>query len=423
MVVASKVYLWDTLVGVVFWDVRYNTARFEYDPSFLQSSLPIAPLTMPLRAGVFQFPELNSDTFMGLPGVLADSLPDAFGRALLNQWLRAQNRENANPVERLCYQGKRSMGALEFQPTLNDKLYESSAIDVGSLVDVASMALQNKEMFGTSMAEPTQAMLDILRVGTSAGGQRAKAVIAYNDVTKEVRSGQVEAPNGFDYWLLKLDGVTNQTLGDPQHFGQIEYVHYLLAKKAGIQMTECRLMREHDRAHFMTKRFDRLNGEKVHMLTLCGIAHLDYKRLHLYSYENAFSVMRQLQLPMPQIEEFYRRMVFNVIARNQDDHTKNISFLMDKQGQWRLSPAYDMSWAYNPSGGWTNQHQMSVNGKWDNITKEDLLKVGIEVNVKKAALIIEQVQEAISTWVQEARNEGIPQHTIEQIENTRAYIY
>lgn len=423
MVVASKVYLWDTLVGVVFWDVRYNTASFEYDPSFLQSGLPIAPLTMPLRAGVFQFPELNSDTFMGLPGVLADSLPDAFGRALLNQWLRAQNRENANPVERLCYQGKRSMGALEFQPTLNDKLYESSAIDVGSLVDVASMALQNKEMFGTSMAEPTQAMLDILRVGTSAGGQRAKAVIAYNDVTKEVRSGQVEAPNGFDYWLLKLDGVTNQTLGDPQHFGQIEYVHYLLAKKAGIQMTECRLMREHDRAHFMTKRFDRLNGEKVHMLTLCGIAHLDYKRLHLYSYENAFSVMRQLQLPMPQIEEFYRRMVFNVIARNQDDHTKNISFLMDKQGQWRLSPAYDMSWAYNPSGGWTNQHQMSVNGKWDNITKEDLLKVGIEVNVKKAALIIEQVQEAISTWVQEARNEGIPQHTIEQIENTRAYIY
>lgn len=422
MVVASKVYLWDTLVGVVFWDVRYNTARFEYDPSFLQSGLPIAPLTMPLRAGVFQFPELNSDTFMGLPGVLADSLPDAFGRALLNQWLRAQNRENANPVERLCYQGKRSMGALEFQPTLNDKLYESSAIDVGSLVDVASMALQNKEMFGTSMAEPTQAMLDILRVGTSAGGQRAKAVIAYNDATKEVRSGQVEAPNGFDYWLLKLDGVTNQTLGDPQHFGQIEYVHYLLAKKAGIQMTECRLMREHDRAHFMTKRFDRLNGEKVHMLTLCGIAHLDYKRLHLYSYENAFSVMRQLQLPMPQIEEFYRRMVFNIIARNQDDHTKNISFLMDKQGQWRLSPAYDMSWAYNPSGGWTNQHQMSVNGKWDNITKEDLLKVGTEVNVKKAGLIIEQVQEAISTWAQEARNEGIPQPTIEQIENTRAYI-
>jgi serine/threonine-protein kinase HipA len=260
-------------------------------------------------------------------------------------------------------------------------------------------------------------------VGTSAGGQRAKAVIAYNDTTGEVRSGQLSAPEGFDYWLIKLDGVTNKELGDPQHFGEIEYIHYLLAKEAGINMTECRLLRENGRAHFMTRRFDRQNGEKIHMQTLCGLAHYDFRQLRMYSYEQAFQVMRRLRLPYSDAEEFFRRMVFNVVARNQDDHTKNISFLMDKTGTWHLSPAYDMSWAYNPSGEWTSVHQMSINNKWDDITREDLLKVAYEMNIKKAPKIIDQVVDAVALWPTLAQTRSdIPQPTIDYISSTRHFV-
>jgi len=333
-----------------------------------------------------------------------------------------QQRDNANPVERLCYQGTRSMGALEFAPVMERGLSDSTNIEVANLVKVASMALHNKEALQTSFAEPTEALMDILRVGTSAGGQRAKAVIAYNDETGEVRSGQVDAPAGFDYWLIKLDGVTNSLLGDPQHFGEIEYVHYLLAKKAGIDMTECRLLHENNRAHFMTRRFDRQHGEKLHMQTLCGLAHYDYNLLHAYSYEQAFSVMRALYLPYPQAEEFFRRMVFNVVACNQDDHTKNISFLMDKTGTWRLSPAYDMSWAYSSQGVWTQCHQMSLNGKRSGITRDDLLAVAKNMNIKKAARIIDQVTEAVSTWKAEASAYDIAPEVVDMIEKTHVYL-
>ena len=360
---------------------------------------------------------------MGLPGMLAEALPDAFGRALLDNWLAAQGRQDANPVERLCFQGKRSMGALEFVPSKERALSSEQAIEVGTLVQAAREALHNKEAFVTNMSKSEEALLDIIRVGTSAGGQRAKAVIAYNDATGEVRSGQTTAPEGFNYWLIKLDGVTNKELGDPTHFGEIEYVHYLLAKAAGINMTECRLYREHDRAHFMTRRFDRVNGHKLHMQTLCGLAHYDFNMLHVYSYEQAFGIMRRMRLTYPEAEELYRRMVFNVVARNQDDHTKNISFLMNRRGEWRLSPAYDMSWAYNPQGGWTATHQMSINNKWDNITRDDLLSVAHEMNVKRAKLIIEQVVDAVSRWPQFAKeNSDIPQTTIDAIERTHVYL-
>ena len=330
MVTTAEVHLWGHKIGVVLWNEQRGCASFEYTSEFIRSGLEVAPLAMPLRQQTYSFPDLPYNTFLGLPGLLAEALPDAFGRVLLDNWLASQGRQNANPVERLCFQGQRSMGALEFVPAQERALSTEQTIEVDGLVQAAREALHNKEAFVMNMSHSEEALLDIIRVGTSAGGQRAKAVIAYNDATGEVRSGQTTAPEGFDYWLIKLDGVTNKELGDPMHFGEIEYVHYLMAKQAGINMTECRLYREHDRAHFMTRRFDRVNGHKLHMQTLCGIAHFDFNMLHAYSYEQAFAVMRQLRLPYTDAEELFRRMVFNVVARNQDDHTKNISFLMDK---------------------------------------------------------------------------------------------
>ena len=417
--------LWGERIGAVAWDERRQTAVFRYDETFAQRGIELSPLMMPVgQKGVFEFPDLDRHTFNGLPGLLADSLPDDFGRALLDRWLASVGKTMANPIERLCYQGKRSMGALEFVPAYASYLEQSEKIEIDSLIAVANEVLQSKGAFQTNLNDDRkEAIANIIRVGTSAGGQRAKAVIAYNDTTGEVRSGQLSAPEGFDYWLLKLDGVTNKELGDPQHFGEIEYIHYLLAKEAGINMTECRLLRENGRAHFMTRRFDRENGEKIHMQTLCGLAHYDFRRLRMYSYEQVFQVMRRLRLPYADAEEFFRRMVFNVVARNQDDHTKNISFLMDKTGTWRLSPAYDMSWAYNPSGEWTSAHQMSINNKYDAITREDLLKVAYEMNIKKATKIIDQVVDAVSHWPTLAKTRSdIPQPTIDYIESTRNFV-
>lgn len=425
MVTTADVYLWGQKVGTVLWNENRLCANFEYAPEFIRSGLEVAPLTMPLAPKVYSFQNRDSyKTFLGLPGLLAEALPDAFGRVLLDKWLAAQGRENANPVERLCYQGKRGMGALEFVPAYADYLEQSEKLEIDSLIEVANQVLANREAFHANLqSDAKEAIANIIRVGTSAGGQRAKAVIAYNDATGEVRSGHTTAPQGFDFWLLKLDGVTNKELGDPTHWGEVEYVHSIIAKQAGINMTECRLYRENGRAHFMTRRFDRVNGEKLHMQTLCGLAHYDFNMLHAYSYEQAFGIMRRLRLPYTDAEEFFRRMVFNVVARNQDDHTKNISFLMDRQGVWHLSPAYDMSWAYNPAGGWTATHQMSINNKWDNITRDDLLSVAYEMNVKRATKIIDQVSEAVSHWRQLAHElTEIPQATIDAIEQTRVYL-
>jgi serine/threonine-protein kinase HipA len=356
---------------------------------------------MPIgKRTTYTFRTLPKDTFMGLPGLLADALPDAYGKALLDRWLAMQGRTFANPIERLCYQGRRSMGALEFEPAQDSYLEQSNTIELNSLVQVAAEVLQQKTFLHTNLKENAkEALVNMIKVGTSAGGQRAKAVIAYNDRTGEVRSGQVEAPDGFNHWLLKFDGVTNAILGDPQHYGKIEYVYYKMAVAAGIEMTECRLLEENGRAHFMTRRFDRINkNEKLHTQTLCGLAHYDYKMLHAYSYEQVFQVMRLLHLSYIQAEQMFRRMVFNVIARNQDDHTKNISFLMNKSGTWKLSPAYDVSWAYNPAGEWTSRHQMSINNKWDEITRADLLKVAINMHIKQANECIDEICEAVSAW-------------------------
>jgi serine/threonine-protein kinase HipA len=424
MVNLAKVYIWGEYAGAVLWNENTGFATFEYEPSFARKGWDLSPLMMPINENrAHSFRELSKDTFMGLPGLLADALPDAYGKALLDRWLASLGREFANPVERLCYQSKRSMGALEFMPAKDDYLDESSAIEISSLVQIAAEVLSDKADLKTNLKEDTkEALINIIKVSTSAGGQRAKAVIAYNDTTGEVRSGQLEAAEGFNHWLLKLDGVTNAALGDPQHYGKIEYAYYKMALKAGIEMTECRLLEENGRSHFMTKRFDRMGGfEKIHMQTLCGIAHYDYKMLHAYSYEQAFQVMRRLRLPYGQAEQMFKRMVFNVIARNQDDHTKNISFLMDKTGTWKLSPAYDMSWAYNPKGEWTSHHQMSINNKWDNITRADLIAVAEAMHIKKADSIINETCDAVSMWTTIAKELDIPSNMIVKIDDTLLY--
>ena len=422
MVTTAEVHLWGELIGVALWNEQGGYASFQYTPEFINKGIEVSPILMPLSDRIYSFPELSSQTFLGMPGLLADALPDRFGRALLDQWLAMNNRTQANPVERLCYQGKRCMGALEFAPAQNRGFDEISVIEVASLVKVASDVLHDRAILQTNMGQPTEALMDILRVGTSAGGQRAKAVIAYNDETQEVRSGQLDAPKGFDYWLLKLDGVTNSQLGDPQHYGEIEYVYYLMAKLAGINMTECRLLHENNRSHFMTRRFDRVNGAKVHMQTLCGLTHSDYNVRNSCSYEQAFAYMRQLYLPYPQAEEFFRRMVFNVVACNQDDHTKNISFLMDQTGKWSLSPAYDMSWAYNSNGIWTQTHQMSIRGKQKDITREDVLEVARQMNIKRPNELIDQVVDAVGQWQQLAMQYPIPQEIIDYIQSTHQYL-
>ena len=424
MVNLAKVHIWGEYAGAVLWDDSRDLASFEFDPDFRRKGWDLSPLMMPLsHTGVHSFPGLSRDTFMGLPGLLADALPDSYGKALLDRWLNAQGRTFANPVERLCYQGKRSMGALEFEPAQDVDLESADAIDVRTLVAIAAEVLNQKNSLNTNLkGNKKEAIASIIKVSTSAGGQRAKAVIAYNEATGEIRSGQVDVPDGFTHWLLKLDGVTNKLLGDPQHFGQIEYAYYLMAVQAGLEMMECRLLEENGRSHFMTKRFDRIgSGEKVHMQTLCGLAHYDYGMKRAYSYEQAFEVMRRLRLPYPQAEQMYRRMVFNVIARNQDDHTKNISFLMDRTGNWRLSPAYDVSWAYNPKGEWTSHHQMSINGKWDSITRNDLLEVATKMNIKHADEIIDSVRDAVSGWEKTALKCGVPEETVRQIEQSLIY--
>ena len=418
MVDVARVILFGIPVGTFRWDEQYSLARFEYDKGFVGKGLEPAPLTMPVREGiVYSFGNLNWDTFNGLPGMLADSLPDTYGRALFEKWLSLTGRTSGNPVESLCFLGKRCMGALEFEPAIEAAHDTASVFEIDSLVEVAKEALQSKSSFLTNLQDDKKkAIADILRLGTSAGGQRAKAVIAYNPATGEVRSGQIEAPKGFDYYLIKLDGVSAKAGFRPtENYGRLEYSFYKLARRCEIDMTECSLIEENGRAHFLTKRFDRKNGKKIHMQTLCGAAHYDFHIHRAYSYEQAFGVMRRLHLPYSQAQEMFRRMVFNVVIRNQDDHTKNISFLMGEDGAWNLSPAYDMGYAYNPSGEWTSTHQMSVNGKFDGITRKDLIECASLNNIKEADTIIDSIVDCVADWPKIARECEVPDGMIKAI--------
>jgi serine/threonine-protein kinase HipA len=422
MVEVARVFLWEVYVGAVVWDQTHSIASFEFDRGFFRYSWDIAPLTMSLSESgegrIYSFPGIPAETFKGLPGLLSDSLPDKFGQQLINTWLAIHGRpENSmNPVEMLCYIGKRGMGALEFRPATRIERGSSNVLEISELVDLAQLAVKRKGELSADLPEDQkQAILDIIRVGTSAGGARAKAVIATNK-HGTVRSGKLDAPEGYSHWLIKLDGVTDEQLGDPKGYGRIEYAYHLMAKDCGISMTECRLLEENGRAHFMTRRFDRPeHNSKLHMLTLCGISHYDYNNPLAYSYEQAFQTMRSIRLPYPDADQLYRRMVFNVIAVNNDDHSKNISFLMDKSGQWRLSPAYDMTYAFKPSHKYLAQHQLSINGKRSGINYNDLMLVAERMNIKRPGEIIEQVTEVIRNWPGYASDAGIPDSQIKSI--------
>ena len=420
MVDVAIVKMFGNPIGVFRWDSRYDIVQFEYNKDFIGRGLEPSPLMMPVQSGrTYSFGDIGRETFKGLPGLLADSLPDTYGRALFDRWLTLTGRTSSNIVETLCFLGKRCMGALEFEPAIDVDYNLDSKIAIDSLVEVAREALLNKENFGVNINDDKKAAIaEILQLGTSAGGQRAKAIIAYNKTTGEVRSGQTDVPDGFDYYIIKLDGVSATTgFRETENYGRLEYSFYKLVKACGIDMSECSLIEENGRAHFLTKRFDRENGKKVHMQTLCGIAHYDYRLHRAYSYEQAFNVMRALKLPYSQAQEMFRRMVFNVIVRNQDDHTKNISFLMGEDGVWRLSPAYDMGYSYNPNGGWTATHQMSINGKFDDITRKDLLECGAKNNIKNASLIIDEVCEITSQWSTMAKESDVPQSLIDDIKD------
>jgi serine/threonine-protein kinase HipA len=413
----AETRLWGTSIGAVSWDNDRGIASFQYDPAFVPSGRQVAPLTMPLADDIYSFPTLARETFHGLPGLLADSLPDRFGNALIDSWLAAQGRAPSefNPVERLCYVGERGMGALEFVPATGPDLRQS-AVEVAALVELAGEILTSRGDLAGSFAAPQrqQALQSILRVGTSAGGARAKAIIAWNPATDEVRSGQVSAGDGYSYWLLKFDGVAgnrDRELDDPRGYGLIEYAYHLMARAAGITMAECRVLRESGRNHFMTRRFDRTEaGDKIHLLSLGGIAHFDFNHAGAHSYEQALGVIMRLELGKKAVEEQFRRMAFNVVARNQDDHVKNIAFLMDRSGRWSLAPAFDVTYSYNPGGRWTGAHQMSLNGKRDRFDAGDFITCARNASMKRgrAEAIVSQVLESVRRWPEFAGKAGVP---------------
>lgn len=421
--VVLKVTLWGHDVAAVVWDKENEYAIFEFLPEFFAIDLDVAPLMMPLediRRGdrLYYYPSNRNNTFKGLPGLIADSLPDDYGNQIIDEWFASKGLSGGtfSPVDRLCYVGKRGMGALEFEPAQhNPQLDESSVIEIAHLTDLAKEVLGKREKFQTELAKGDESLLDIIRVGTSAGGAKPKAIIAVNDDMSEVRSGQVKAPDGFTYWLLKFDGVEAGKVSDnPLGIGRIEYAYHKMALDCGIEMTECRLYEEGHHAHFMTKRFDRTNaGDKRHTQTLCAIAHFDRDDRH--SYEQAFQVMRRMNLPYPDMEQFYRRMIFNIIARNHDDHTKNHSFVLTPDGEWRLAPAYDLCYAYSSAGLWTNQHQLSANNKRDNFTREDLLTVARNMGIKNALPIVDQVTAVVSNWKIYASAAGVKEAHKDQI--------
>lgn len=408
----AEIKIWDRLAGAVVWDEAKGYAVFEYDPSFRNLNWDLAPLQMSVYSEkrIFEFPVLRKkadsspDTFKGLPGLLADSLPDQYGNELMNIWLAQQGRppDSMNPVEMLCFIGKRGMGALEFEPATFEERKRATSIEIESLVEIAQWVLSKRKSFYTSLKEDDEkAVMDILRIGTSAGGARPKAVIAFNEKTGEVKSGQTDAPKGFGHWLIKLDGVSDVQPGRSTGYGRVEMAYYNMARACGIEMMPSRLIEENGRAHFMTRRFDREDGAtKHHIQTFCALRHFDFNAVTSYSYEQLFQTMRELKLSYPAAEQMYRRMVFNVLARNCDDHTKNFAFRLKKDGRWELAPAYDICHAYKPEHKWVSQHALSINGRRSNITREDLLKAGSSANIKKSESVIMEINETVSRWKQ-----------------------
>jgi serine/threonine-protein kinase HipA len=418
----ARVDLWGTRIGAVAWDPDAEVGVFEYDRAFLASGIQIAPLQMPLSAAVYAFPALARAAFHGLPGLLADSLPDRFGNAVIDAWLASRGRtpESFDPVERLCYTGVRGMGALEFAPALGPAVGPSARLDVAALVELADLVLNDRARFtariGDRADEAAGAVADLLRVGTSAGGARAKAVVAWNPASGELRSGQVGVAAGFTHWILKFDGVhgnRDRELDDPLGFGRVEHAYHRMALAAGVEMTECRLLEENGRAHFLTRRFDRpgdgAGAQKLHMQSLAALAHLDFNLPGAHSYEEALLVIRRLDLGTSTAEQMLRRAAFNVVARNHDDHVKNVAFLMDRRGAWRLAPAFDVTYAYNPDGPWTSRHQMSLNGERDGFVRGDFTALEKAASLRRgcALEILDEVVAAVRAWPEHAAASGV----------------
>ncbi len=430
MVRTAIVRIWDQVVGAIAWDENRQLGSFEYDPSFVEIGWELAPLKMPLTQNrrIFSFPELRKpkdseyDTFKGLPALLADVLPDKYGNRLINTWL-AQNgraKDSMNPVEQLCFIGKRGMGALEFEPSTFTQDKSTFKVEIDSLVGIAKKMLSARENFNTDFSKDEKtAMREILKIGTSAGGARPKALIAYKEQTGEVRSGQTRVPKNYEHWLIKLDGVSDEQFGESTGYGRIEYAYYKMATECGIKMMPSKLHLENGRAHFMTKRFDRGNGNiKHHIQTWCAMNHFDFNEVTSYSYEQLFQTMRELRLPYPAAEELYRRMVFNVISKNCDDHSKNFAFRLKKGDKWELTPAYDICHAYRPDSIWVSQHALSINGKRKNIKRSDLEVVAKSMSIKKATSIIDYINTIVKRWPEFAEEQKVKPKKRDEIQST-----
>jgi len=407
----TRIILWGRTAGYAWWDPKAQSAVFEYDPEFADDGYDIAPLMMPIASQPYSFGSLPRETFQGLPGMLSDSLPDNYGNTLIDLWIAKNKirREDFTPLDRLCYVGKRGIGALEYEPVIG-RTYDGG-IDVNKLSDLAADVLRRREDVRSDLT--SEGIQELLSVGTSAGGARAKAVIGVNDAGN-VRSGQAELPDGYSHWLIKFD--TEPEGSEKKGYCRIEHAYHEMAKDCGIEMTECRLLEVGTKAHFMTRRFDRIGKEKVHAQTLCALAHFDFKMPGKHSYEEMLRIMMRLRMPYHDLEQMFRRMTFNVIMKNQDDHTKNFSFLLKEGGKWRLSPAYDVTYAFDPLNYWTQRHQMSVNGKTYDITRNDLKEFAHTMNIRDADGIIDAVAATASEWGRYARSSGVPERTKEKID-------
>lgn len=417
----AEVILWGTRIGIIHQDISKAYATFEYDKDFVNSGIELSPLRMPLGENIYEFPGLADEPFFGMPGLVADSLPDRFGNAVIEQWLMSLGKSLSDftAIDRLCYTGKRGMGALEYVPASTEIKDIDENINVREMVKFASDVLAGKESISLKVND-NLTYSQLVQVGSSAGGARAKALMAWNEETNEVRSGQMQLGPGYDYWLMKFDNVLkngDHGLEDKPEYTLIEYSYYLMAKNAGIMMNECRLYNSEGGHHFMTKRFDRVNGKKLHMQSLGALTHISYQEPGVCGYELAAMYMKELGISYKEIEQFYRRMVFNCLAVNQDDHVKNISFLMDRAGKWMLSPAYDITFSYNPANKWLCAHQMTVNGKTKEIGLTDLLEAGSKMEIKERRCkdIISAVGTAVSDFATFAEQAGIKEKTTEYI--------
>lgn len=417
MINTAEVFLWGTRIGIIHQEDGQAYLSFEYDRDFVRSGIELSPIKMPLSNRVYSFPELAGSAFHGAPGLIADSLPDSFGNRVIERWLNEQSRSlnDFNSVDRLCYTGKRGMGALEYQPANGPELWKEDSVDIAKMVDFASDVLNDKKKQKLRIQDdPGYGQL--IQLGTSAGGARAKALIAWNEKNGEIRSGQIDAGDGFDYWLMKFDGVKkngDHDLEDTIEYTRIEYAYSLMAKKAGIKMSDCRLWEENGRFHFMTKRFDRVGNQKIHMQTFGALMHVDYNFPGQSSYEEASEITMRLTHTASDVEELYRRMVFNVLLVNQDDHVKNIAFLMDKRGNWKLAPAYDLTFAYNLENRWLREHQMRVNGKTTDISLEDLIESGKRMSLthRKCTGIIETIRSVREGYISYMKDAGVSTKT------------